>query len=331
MKKNYELWNIANERVYALSDVELLKSCAQFGALAPSTHNTQPWVCRIEDQSLIVSPDLTKQLPHADPANRGLNISLGCFVMNVRCAAAKFGKGVSSRIVDGAINLTLRQLESEDAQYALLFDQLTKRLSNKNYYDQEKIPRNLLDQLSVSHNGCVVYFNDDPTAIADAADQYRQSAMSLAETKEFRAELVRWLRPNFTTAFDGMPGFVANVPTIVSVLGPLVLPYSRLAAQKQVEKDGDKLQMSPAFGVIFSTRNTTESWIEVGEVYELVALLACSSGLSMTPMAALVEDQSGAKFLTKFQNNLLAQFVFRIGYSRGETPRHTPRRAIVFP
>lgn len=333
MSNNYTLWSLQPENL-PLQEEQLLKAMAQFGALAPSTHNTQPWICNLKNNSLIVSPDLSKRLPSADPNNRGLYISLGCFVTNAQCAAARAGKSIAVDLLNGLshidVRLTLKPRNSNDKLFALLSDQLNKRVSDKSKYSSQSISSQLIKLLSLQYQNCSVLVTDDKNTIIEAATQYEISAKKLASSKEFRKELARWLRPNFTRSFDGMPGFVAQVPTILSVLGPHVLPHVQLAAFKQVEKDSDKIRHSSAIGIVYSNDSSEATWISVGRIYELAALLASRLGIAMTPMAALVEDSFGAEYLGTLKKNLLPQFFFRLGYSGSKTQLHTPRREIVF-
>jgi hypothetical protein len=63
------------------------------GALAPSSHNTQPWTVRATGPrafSLAIDPG--RWLPEVDPAGRELVLSAGCFLENVAQGAAAEGQ-----------------------------------------------------------------------------------------------------------------------------------------------------------------------------------------------------------------------------------------------
>ncbi len=55
---------------------------------APSGHNTQPWLFRVQKDRIQILPDMSKSLPAVDPDNRELFISLGCATENL-CIAAE--------------------------------------------------------------------------------------------------------------------------------------------------------------------------------------------------------------------------------------------------
>ncbi|WP_229440580.1 hypothetical protein [Massilia sp. BSC265] len=61
--------------------------------LAPSSHNTQPWLFRMAESSIDLFADRTRALPVNDPDDRELTISCGCALMHLRIAAAMVSEG----------------------------------------------------------------------------------------------------------------------------------------------------------------------------------------------------------------------------------------------
>src|SRR5262245_48914469 len=60
--------------------------------LAPNPHNTQPWqVELIGDNEMALYCDLDRRLPFTDPFDRQITIGCGCFLENLRLAAAQKG------------------------------------------------------------------------------------------------------------------------------------------------------------------------------------------------------------------------------------------------
>ena len=68
-----------------------LDALVQAAALAPSSHNTQPWRFRLDGRTVDVLADRTRALPINDPHDRELTISCGCALFNLRVAAAAVG------------------------------------------------------------------------------------------------------------------------------------------------------------------------------------------------------------------------------------------------
>lgn len=62
-----------------------------YGSLAPSGHNSQPWVVRVLSQNeWIIGVDPDRRLPAVDPGNREVMLSLGAFAENLSIAAGTF-------------------------------------------------------------------------------------------------------------------------------------------------------------------------------------------------------------------------------------------------
>ena len=82
-----EPWRQATE---GFGDVRL--NAAAYAILAPSPHNLQPWMIRLDgEDSLTLFCDLGRRLPETDPPDRQTTIGLGAFLELLRQAAAEQG------------------------------------------------------------------------------------------------------------------------------------------------------------------------------------------------------------------------------------------------
>ena len=70
---------------------EKLKFLLNYAILAPSGHNTQPWLFKIVDDGVELYVDQTRALPVADPEFRELIISCGAALFNLKIALRYFG------------------------------------------------------------------------------------------------------------------------------------------------------------------------------------------------------------------------------------------------
>jgi hypothetical protein len=61
-------------------------------ALAPSTHNTQPWRFRVAEGAFEVWADPSRRLPVVDPDDRQLRLACGAAVFNLRLAVSGAGR-----------------------------------------------------------------------------------------------------------------------------------------------------------------------------------------------------------------------------------------------
>src|SRR6476620_1456324 len=85
-------WQLHEEDFHELDSFrERIDFLLQYAVLAPSTHNTQPWLFRTTDDGVQVSADYSRRLPLVDPYDRELLMSVGAAITNLRVAAAWFG------------------------------------------------------------------------------------------------------------------------------------------------------------------------------------------------------------------------------------------------
>ena len=84
--------NINKEKFKELQNIrDKIQFCLEYAVLAPSTHNTQPWLFKITGNSCKVYYNPALKLPKADATNRNLYISLGKAIENLILAARYFG------------------------------------------------------------------------------------------------------------------------------------------------------------------------------------------------------------------------------------------------
>ena len=62
-----------------------------YAVLAPSGHNTQPWLFRVGNGEVDLYADRTRGLPVVDPEDRALVISCGAALFYLRVAIGHFG------------------------------------------------------------------------------------------------------------------------------------------------------------------------------------------------------------------------------------------------
>jgi len=83
-------------RVYPNGDTaDNIRYFVQYGVLAPSTHNTQPWRFEVDNNVLRITPDHARSLPQADPTTRNLFVSIGACIENIIVAAQAYGYEVT--------------------------------------------------------------------------------------------------------------------------------------------------------------------------------------------------------------------------------------------
>lgn len=324
-KKN---WSINEKIIFFL----------KLGTLAPSTHNTQPWLFEfVDDNSVNIMPDWQKKLPATDPNNRNLYISLGCVLTNIIASAGYFGFKVDEKIANTKeeyfIRLTFEESKKSDKKLSLaeLASEITKRFSDKSSYEMDEVPPKFLKNASqqISTLGFSLKFVTTVKKRKRIADLYLQAGFGFAKNPSFRKELGNWLKRNDTVDGEGMPGFVASLSLVQSIIGKKLMKLLPPLPKVQVRKDAKHLERGPIIGMISSDKNTPCEHILTGKKYQELSLMSVKNGLSITPMTALIENPEYHPELREIfqESKQNQQMFFRLGYSKAER-YHTPRRPI---
>lgn len=309
----------------------------RYAALAPSSHNTQPWKCALTDAGIGVYADYTRRLPVADPGNRELLMSIGALLMNLRVAAARFGfecridynySGDSERPL-AFVRLNQRAPRERVAQHLVpLFHAITKRHTNRQPFLVTRIPHTVVAMLhSLAHTSQSGMFistdgdvNNSVARLVAEADRTQRSDV------EFRKELSEWVRPNWTKKRDGIPGAAFGVNGLASAIGPWATRRFDMG-RAQAQKDMHLCAEAPLLAVIHS-EDAIPDLLETGELLERVWLAITQEGLYCSFFNMPIEVPELRLELKKTLG--LAgwpQLLLRIGYSL-TAPVATPRRPV---
>src|SRR5690606_33728187 len=99
------------------SSLEQLRYLLNYAVVAPSGHNTQPWLFRSIGDGVELFADRTRALPIVDPEDRELTISCGAALCQLRLAIAHFGfADVVELFPDAAQDCLLARVALGDAR-----------------------------------------------------------------------------------------------------------------------------------------------------------------------------------------------------------------------
>jgi hypothetical protein len=76
-------------------DEGTVRAAIALASRAPSTHNTQPWICRLGVASVQLYADPTRWLPATDRDRRDLIVSCGAMLHHLQVALGSFGIDVT--------------------------------------------------------------------------------------------------------------------------------------------------------------------------------------------------------------------------------------------
>lgn len=258
-----------------------LPTLVQLGTLAPSSHNTQPWLFRIRDAAIEIAPDLSRRCPVVDPDDAHLFKSLGCAAETIVQAAAAAGHATAVAVdPGGTITLGFRRAEGLDGSLAAA---IPLRQCTRRPFDGRPITPAERAALAAAGTGAgvrVVLIEDAATRAA-VGELVAEGNRAQLTDPAFRAELFRWVRCTAAEAIatgDGLSSFAAGQPALPRWLVRLILPVA-VTASGQIARDRTHLATTPLLAAFVATSDAIAPWIEIGRCYQRLALRATLAGI----------------------------------------------------
>lgn len=300
---------------------------------APSGHNTQPWLFRVQKDRIQILPDMSKSLPAVDPDNRELFISLGCATENL-CIAAEAKGYAPLPVFSGSGEITVLLSEaSMIKETSGLIEEISVRQTNRGIYSGEMIPS---DQLSYLRNTPLEEnislhlwskgkWEFDTLSSYIFAGNNRQMNDHL-----FKRELKSWMRFNknhVRATSDGLSYAVFGAPNLPRLISETIMG-SVLKVGIQNRGDKKKLDSSSHLALFALRTNTLPEWFALGRSLQRFLLRATEKNIAFAFLnqPCEVRDLSGllAKDLS-FTNEIPA-LILRLGYAKRKMP-YSPRKS----
>ncbi|MBI3877607.1 MAG: nitroreductase, partial [Verrucomicrobia bacterium] len=258
---------------------EKLLFALRYAILAPSSHNTQPWLFRVRGDAVEMLANRTRGLRVSDPDDRELTISCGAALFHLRVALAHFGCAGRVQILPeaGEPDLLVRA-RLEDEQKAsledeLLFHALPKRRTNRRPFRDEAVPETLLCalQTAAEQEGAWLHLVRSEQERYALADLVAEADRLQWADPDFRRELAAWALSNRSDRRDGIPGYANGQGDLMSLAGPLVIRTFDLG-EGRAAKDRDIALYSPALAVLWNAADTPAAWLHAGQALARVLL-----------------------------------------------------------
>ena len=299
---------------------------------APSGHNTQPWLFRINESSIDILPNYERALPVVDFDNRELFISLGCALENLCISAWEKGYNSEVKIADtGVINVCLSR--SDSVPCSPLFRQIPLRQTNRSIYNGVEIPEKDMAELgkTISGGNIRVYFHKRGSRDFEIIRAYIEEGNRIQMRDEaFKEELKKWMRFNkkhSEQTNDGLSYLVFGAPNLPKCISKSIISQA-VNERTQVKSDNKKIA-SASHLVLFTTQhdNITE-WINLGRSLQSFLLKASELKIahSYFNQANEIRELSVKMAESLGLREEYPSILLRIGY--GKTMPYSKRRDI---
>ncbi|RSN11476.1 hypothetical protein DMB42_12860 [Nonomuraea sp. WAC 01424] len=315
---------------------------------APSVHNTQPWrFRRVDDTTVELYADLDRLLTVTDPLGRGLGISCGAALFNLRLAVRMTGH--DPRVLplpDPAdrpeLLATVRAASGgpPSAVERLLHDMIPHRRTNRFPFDGRPLPRNVLvDLVNAAHDeGATLLLVKGGTA-RRVLDMVAEADDTLTADPAYRAELARWTRSE--SGPDGVPGHaagprprMATLPMRDFTTTPLRNGTPPAATPTTPFHDGAPgtrgevadFEADPQLAALFTRGDGPGDWLRAGQALQRVLLTATAHGVAASMFSQPLDLRPPQHRGDKAGPFGHVQMLIRFGY--GPPVPRVPRRPV---
>lgn len=307
------------------SERELLVRAA---ILAPSMHNTQPWLFGFRHRTVEVYRDITRELTAEDPDGRLTLIGVGAAVLNLRVAAATLALRTATLLLPDACRptlaarLTLGTGGGEGTELAGLFPSITRRRTNRHPFADRAIApavRHELAQTAAAEGARLYWANERQVRWL----QHLATDADHAEEHDPHRIVERGSWVGGERHHDGVP---------LASLGPrsadVPSPVRDLAVDPADRARGTaRFEDHPQLAVLATTEDSPRSWLVAGQALQRVLLVATQHGLAASLLNQLIEHEELRELLYDPGAGTTApQAVLRLGCGRAVPS--TPRRPV---
>lgn len=317
-----------------------------YALLAPSAHNLQSWrVKMVDEDTVLLFCDTNRLLPQTDPLNRQIMISQGAFLEFFKIAAQNFGykcmidfsfkENENSLKYNPIAKITLEK--SKDLPKDELFDVITKRTTNRNFYKNIELSNEQINYIKQS-------VTNYPVEVIFSSSKLEKDIAKKAWVTEFYTsskilETYKYMRIGESEINKYKDGICINDPVVKFLAFTGLFDRNQApktdgyAVRTQINHFNEKIDSTNNFIYLLSNNNDKLSQIKTGMAYARVQLIATKMGLSMHPLSQALQEYKEQEESYKTIHSLIAkdnqtiQMWCRIGISNEEVGK-SPRRDI---
>jgi hypothetical protein len=313
---------------------EKLRFLLNYAVLAPSGHNTQPWLFRVRNGEVELCADRTRGLPVVDPEDRALVISCGAALFYLRVAIRYFGHVdevqtfPDPEVPDLLASVRLGPEQEAAEEVEMLFRAIPRRHSNRGPFEDRQVPGRLLSSLQAAawEEGTWLHLAQDEDIKHALAELIAEGDRIQLADKRFRRELASWVHPNRTKSRDGIPGYALGFGDLMSLAGPFVIRTFD-TGKGQAAKDRQLAEGSPVLAVLGTEGDTPADWLSAGQALARVLLRARAEDVWASFLNQPIEvPDLRPRLRDAIGRAGFPQLLFRMGYGPEVEP--TPRRSV---
>jgi hypothetical protein len=272
-------------------------------ALAPSSHNIQPWTVTVEgERRWLIGADPARRLPAVDPENREPIISLGCFAETLIQAASGFGVSAETEVVAASnTDETVAVVSAppggrERGRVAAIGHRRTLR---EGFLDRPVPPAELAallgpearDALVLPRGGPGARWCEQATVEAGRRQAARDAAQAeLAEWIRFRPSAQRANRDGLTPAMMGITGLAGLWVSWMYGRDDVMSAGFR---ETGIARTAAQAKAGAGWLVLTAESETPRGLFEAGRAWQRIWLRAPERAIGIHPMSYAIQEEGG--------------------------------------
>jgi hypothetical protein len=322
--------------------------------LAPSPHNTQPWLFRLGDDRITILADRARHLAAMDPYRREMMIGLGAALETLVLAAGGQGYDSHVSLADGTLILDapLTSLPLADVVFKTgasrdpLSAYIPNRHTHRGAYDLGKsVPDDVQTEwraIALEFGCNLVLLPQTDLRRAALDNLVVEATKAIIADKDMTAGGHAWMRAPGAAVLAHRDGLTLDA----QALGPMMLFAAKMAPDLPADVEGDywlnatrdvHLATAPIFGLLtVPDPLDLPTSLNAGRAWARIHLSAVKAGLAAQPINQIPERIDRERQLNQapamhkslaaiIGDDGVATFGFRAGYALGPAGR-SPRR-----
>lgn len=304
-----------------------LRFLVRYAAMAPSSHNSQPWYFLADDGGFRVRIERDRWLEIADADKRELHVSVGCALENLLIAAEHFGFGHEVTYFPNGeeapeaadVRLTANG-DGPTSERLGLFEAIRRRHTSREVYEERPLEAGVVEQME----NVIFETEVDLVVLQDEGARLRiDQLIALADARQFadpewRRELGSWIgRGAFGNSW------------LMAKLGQLAVTHLNMA-DSTAREDVELLDSAPIFASLVTNDDSPTTRVRTGQAFERLWLQATVLRVCLHPMNQILQLPD---IKSQFRELLPVsdhhpQVAFRMGHCDREVNRRSPRRPL---
>lgn len=310
-------------------------------SLAPSGHNTQPWLVKyLEPYHWIIGNDKSRWLPAVDPTQRETILSIGAFLQNLEYAANNLGYSCEFNVLANTNqdeNLVEIRISKLGSNHPFDTQKIKNRRTVRSNYLGDNLKKEDLDYLIKDDSDAIIYFPNtskehkylnEQTIEANKIQSYRDDAQGeLANWIRFSNKDVEKYRDGLTVASMEVEGITAwALRNFYNKEKVMKKNFREQSIDKVIKEVSDP---SAGWLVITSKDYFTKTLLETGKTLQRLWLKVRDKSIAIHPMTQIIEESETNKNINASLGiTEPIQFLLRVGYLKDYPVAVSVRRAV---